>query len=83
MLQILRKLFSRRHNRSGHYYARIDQHSICRAILHIDRPLVRADAIQVDTMDIRLIGKYWNGYAWEHVHTGYPVPAVAAIPEAM
>lgn len=59
------------------YYAQINDDNICFAVTELSDVVERPDIIQIDSYDVALLGRRWNGEAWEDV----PQPDPEPIPE--
>jgi hypothetical protein len=47
-----------------HHYARINQDGVCISIWGFDEPLVHAEIIPIDSLDMMLIGRKWDNNKW-------------------
>lgn len=59
------------------YYAQIDHSGICIAVSQLAGKIEAEHMIEIDSYDEKLLGKRWNGTAWEDVPTPVPDPEPA------
>lgn len=48
-----------------YYYAQIDGASRCVGVIDTHRPIEAAHMVPVAGVDVALLGRYWNGSAWQ------------------
>lgn len=56
------------------YYAQIDHSGICIAVSQLAGEVEAEHMIEIDSYDEKLLGKRWNGTAWEDVPRPDPEP---------
>lgn len=48
-----------------YFYAQIDGTGRCVGVIDTHQPIDAAHMVAVASMDITLLGRYWNGSAWQ------------------
>lgn len=47
-----------------YYYAQINEDNICFAVSQLSGEMSQPDLIRLETFDLSLLGKIWNGAEW-------------------
>ena len=48
----------------SYYYAQINEQSICHSVTQLSEQITANHLIAIDSYDIPLLGKIWNGTEW-------------------
>ena len=64
IINIFKRVIGWPGNKPSFHYAYICQSGFCHAVVRLDYPLQRPDAIPIDRLDASILGKRWQDKRW-------------------